>query len=127
MAFLLAKAAFRAGAKPLFCAFCGLALSTFGLSTFALSAFAAGEASLRAYCNEGGKIFASPDLIQIGPERWQAKPPLRDHGHDWRSGLFAHRSGKSARPDVLLRLRLLPEDLIIAFPDGTQIRANRCP
>ena len=78
------------------------------------------------YCALKGRTAASKSLVVWGGAVWRLKPPLRDHGHDWVSGTYSHRLGGSALPDMVLRLRVLPEDLIVQFPNGDSFTAHGC-
>ena len=94
---------------------------------FALALASPPAPMLLPYCSQGERLRAAPHLIQKGDEIWRLKPPLREHGHDWVSGLYAHSKGGAGLADMPLRLRVLPEDLIVILPDGGQISAKRCP
>lgn len=79
------------------------------------------------YCTGAEKVVASQGLVQKGGELWQLKPPMYAHGHDWVSGTYAHIRGGERLEDIHLRLRVLPDDLIAQFPDGTVLTAQTCP
>lgn len=82
--------------------------------------------SLFHYCSDSGKVVASQSLIQKGGEVWQLKRPLITHGHDWVSGTFGHIRNGERLADKHLRLRVLPEDLIVLFPDADTLTASSC-
>lgn len=82
--------------------------------------------SLFHYCSDRGKVVASQSLIQKGGEVWQLKPPLIAHGHDWVSGTYGHIRDGERLADKHLRLRVLPEDLIVLFPDADTLTASSC-